>query len=332
MYEEQAHNKVPKLKKAYFQKCQAVEVSRALPMCPRGRADLQDHKRQEAAVAAQARLLATPSPSSPATTPLLEHPNALSLSGSMMSQHSYGTSPFAGSSALSPPISTGPLPPTSNPAMLDVQSAGGFVPPARSSAATPAHGERSASISFGPGSGTGAAGSGGGWSGSVLGRSRAGSASATAATAAPGGSGDKKDPMEMLNDLAQQSKKGFHAIRQKLGGDKDKDKDKDKEREHKDDGIVPPPSALGVTGISGGSSGAGGLERQSEDTFAGTGDTRPGTATGGGLQRRGTFSKDRNTPLGLPSAGFKAGEPGAVKAARIKREQEEAGQSAALVV
>lgn len=131
----------------------------------------------------------------------------------------------------------------------------------------------------------------------------------------------------MLNDLAQQSKKGFHAIRQKLGGDKDKEKEKEKDREHRDDGAVPAPSVLGVTGIGGGLGGPAGIERPSEDAFGGVGsDSRPGTATGGGLQRRGTFSKDRSTPLGLPATGFKGGEPGAVKAARIKREQEEAGE------
>ena len=58
---------------------------------------MQDHKRQENAIAMQAKLLAD-SPVSPVGTPLKEHPNAMSYS------------------ALSPPTSSGPLPPASNPA------------------------------------------------------------------------------------------------------------------------------------------------------------------------------------------------------------------------
>lgn len=144
----------------------------------------QDHKRQEHAIQMQAKLLSESASTSPVSTPLQEHPNAW-------------TSPQ--STALSPPTATGPLPPSSNPAL--------FSAPALSFAPSEPQ-ERSTSIAFSP---------------SVpalpprhniRNRERAGSTSAA------------KDKKEILNDLAQQSKKGFNAIMQKLGGDKS-----DKERE-----------------------------------------------------------------------------------------------------
>lgn len=41
------------------------------------------------------------------------------------------------------------------------------------------------------------------------------------------GANEKKDPKDVFQDLAVQSKKGFNAIMQKLGGDRDKDRDSD---------------------------------------------------------------------------------------------------------
>ncbi|WWC64114.1 uncharacterized protein I303_106722 [Kwoniella dejecticola CBS 10117] len=164
MYDDHARSQLPKLKKNYNQKCQALE----------------DHKRQEHAIAMQARLLATPSPPSPATTPLHEHPFAVP----------------AGPSYTSPPTSTGPLPAMSNPAL-----------PQPEPVHPPFSPEKKAN------------------------RLRAGSAS--------GGESKGKD---VLNDIAQQSKKGFSAFMQKLGGDKDKDKDAARE---KDDYVIGGEGAQG---------------------------------------------------------------------------------------
>lgn len=141
-YDDHAKNQLPRLKRTYFQKSQALE----------------DHKRQEHAIAMQAKLLAD-SPTSPSGTPLREHPNAY---------HFVGGSTYP----LSPPTSSSALPPAANPATAH------FEPQAQRE-------ERK-----------------------VAGRLRAGSAS---------GQGQAK---EVLNDIAQQSKKGFNAIMQKLGGDK----------------------------------------------------------------------------------------------------------------
>ncbi|KAK6904389.1 hypothetical protein I203_105202 [Kwoniella mangroviensis CBS 8507] len=170
-YDDHARSHLPKLKKSYYQKCQALE----------------DHKRQEHAIAMQARLLSTPSPPSPANTPLHEHPFAVP----------------AGPSYTSPPISTPPLPAMSNPALPQPE---------------PVHAGREDK---------------------KVNRLRAGSAS--------GGESKGKD---VLNDIAQQSKKGFSAFIQKLGGDKDKDKDKDK-----DDYII-------VGGGDGDLGGSGNLQRR----------------------------------------------------------------------
>ena len=79
MYEDHARNNLPRLKRAYFARCQALE----------------DHKRQERAIVMQAKLLAD-SPTSPSSS-LKEHP--------------YGR-------PMSPPTATGAQPPASNPAML----------------------------------------------------------------------------------------------------------------------------------------------------------------------------------------------------------------------
>nr|XP_019009767.1 uncharacterized protein I206_05327 [Kwoniella pini CBS 10737]OCF48548.1 hypothetical protein I206_05327 [Kwoniella pini CBS 10737] len=151
MYDDHARTQLPKLKKNYNQKHQALE----------------DHKRQENAIAMQARLLSTPSPPSPAGTPLHEHPFAVP----------------AGPSYTSPPTTTGPLPAMSNPALPHSE---------------PVH------APFSPEK--------------KMNRLRAGSAS--------GGESKGKD---VLNDIAHQSKKGFSAFMQKLGGDRDKDRDKDKD-------------------------------------------------------------------------------------------------------
>lgn len=89
MYDEHAKVQLPRLKRNYFTKCQALE----------------DHKRQEHAIAMQAKLLAD-SPTSPQAQPtvLREHPNAYTLSG----KEGY---------PLSPPTATQALPPASNPSM-----------------------------------------------------------------------------------------------------------------------------------------------------------------------------------------------------------------------
>ncbi|OCF40236.1 hypothetical protein I317_05929 [Kwoniella heveanensis CBS 569] len=171
MYEDHAKYQLPKLKKAYYQKCQALE----------------DHKRQEHAIAMQARLLSTPSPPSPANTPLHEHPFAANASaGNPLNPNAY----------TSPPTATPPLPPMSNPVASQPYPA--------------AHGQ-------------------------------AGSAS--------GGAGESKGK-DVLNDIAAQSRKGFSAFMQKLGGDKDKEKDRD------DGGFT-----IGG-GSGGGNDGDGGLQRR----------------------------------------------------------------------
>ncbi|WRT68976.1 uncharacterized protein IL334_005958 [Kwoniella shivajii] len=224
MYEDHARSQLPKLKKTYYQKCQGLE----------------DHKRQENAIAAQARLLSTPSPPSPATTPLHEHPFAIP----------------SGPSYTSPPTFTGPLPPISNPAISQPE---------------PVH------QSFSPSKEEKKAAN----------RLRAGSAS----------TGDKSK--DVLNDLAQQSKKGFSAFMQKLGGDKDKEKDSHNHghghghsQNHKDDYII------GGMGGGGGDSGE----------LSGTGN----------LQRIGTTNSVANQQQKAL---------GAMKGVRLKREADEADKS-----
>lgn len=90
-YRESAEHTVPKLKKAYFKKCQ----------------ELEEQKRQDHAVALQAKLLAEPmhpgQSYSPLQTPAVEH----------------GHNPYT-----SPPTSTPPLPPSANPALVHVDIAG----------------------------------------------------------------------------------------------------------------------------------------------------------------------------------------------------------------
>jgi hypothetical protein len=147
----------------------------------------------------QARLLATPSPTSAASTPLHEHPNAITV-----------PPPHAG---LSPPMATPALPPMSNPAMIALPTTPSEMPasgPIGTAPSAPSH-DRAPSITFSPGTNMG---------GKASGRGRAGSGS---------GSGEKKDPKEVFNDIAQQSKKGFSAIMQKLGGDKDREREKERE-------------------------------------------------------------------------------------------------------
>ncbi|ADV23223.1 glucosamine 6-phosphate N-acetyltransferase [Cryptococcus gattii E566] len=85
MYEDHAKHQLPKLKKAYFQKSQLLE----------------DHRRQEIAIATQARLLSSPSPPSPTSTPLQEHPFSV----------------VTGTSYALPSTVTVPLPPVNNPAV-----------------------------------------------------------------------------------------------------------------------------------------------------------------------------------------------------------------------
>ena len=86
MYIHQAEHTLPKLKKAYFKKCQEVE----------------DQKRQDSAIALQARLLSDPVHAdrsySPLGTPSYEHTS----------------NPYT-----SPPGSSAPLPPSSNPALMN---------------------------------------------------------------------------------------------------------------------------------------------------------------------------------------------------------------------
>ncbi|WVO15309.1 hypothetical protein L204_102965 [Cryptococcus depauperatus] len=87
-YDEHAKHDLPKLKKAYFQKCQALE----------------DHKRQEHAIEMQARLLSTSQPPSPSA--LHGHPFAMG----------------AGPEYTSPPTTTPLLPPMSNSNMTRTQT------------------------------------------------------------------------------------------------------------------------------------------------------------------------------------------------------------------
>lgn len=103
MYEDHAKHQLPKLKKAYFQKSQVLE----------------DHRRQENAIATQARLLSSAPPPSPTSTPLQEHP------------FSVGT----GASYALPSTIISPLPPVNNPAASSVSkvssqetTSGMFVP------------------------------------------------------------------------------------------------------------------------------------------------------------------------------------------------------------
>ncbi|OWZ75844.1 glucosamine 6-phosphate N-acetyltransferase [Cryptococcus neoformans Tu401-1] len=84
MYEDHAKHQLPKLKKTYFQKSQVLE----------------DHRRQENAIATQARLLSSPSPPSPTSTPLQEHPFSVATGA-----------PYA-----LPPAIISPLPSMGNPA------------------------------------------------------------------------------------------------------------------------------------------------------------------------------------------------------------------------
>ena len=137
-------------------------------------ADVQDFKRQEHAIAMQAKLLSQP------TSP---NQQAVDMPSNL--------------NAISPPTFTGPLPPLSNPAMMQ--------PP--SSETSPSKG-----------------------------RHRAGSASIAL------GQDKTKD---VFNDIAQQSKRGFNAFMQKLGGDRDK------EREREDGGfvVVGSPEGEGSTGL-----------------------------------------------------------------------------------
>lgn len=84
MYIDQAEHTLPKLKKAYFKKCQEVE----------------EQKRQDSAIALQARLLSDPVHAdrsySPLGTPSYEH----------------ASNPYT-----SPPGTSAPLPPSANPAL-----------------------------------------------------------------------------------------------------------------------------------------------------------------------------------------------------------------------
>ncbi|WWC91300.1 uncharacterized protein L201_006243 [Kwoniella dendrophila CBS 6074] len=222
MYDDHAKTQLPKLKKTYYLKCQALE----------------DHKRQEHAIAMQARLLSTPSPPSPATTPLHEHPFAIP----------------AGPSYTSPPTSTGPLPPMGNPALSQPEPIHAPFSPSKEEKRTS--------------------------------RLRAGSASG-------GGGGGSKD---VFNDLAQQSKKGFSAFMQKLGGDKDKDKEKDrKEDKEKDDYII-----VGASGNSGDNGDLGGHNNSNSN-----------------LQRRGTTTSQANSQKAI----------GAMRGVRAKREADDADKA-----
>jgi hypothetical protein len=86
MYIDQAEHTLPKLKKAYFKKCQEVE----------------DQKRQDAAIAHQARLLSDPVHGDRSYSPL----------GTPSYEHS--SNPYA-----SPPGMSAPLPPSANPALAN---------------------------------------------------------------------------------------------------------------------------------------------------------------------------------------------------------------------
>ena len=134
----------------------------------------------------QAKLLAD-SPTSPAGTPLREHPNAFTVP------------PPSTAAVMSPPISTGPLPPSSNPAQASDLSVSFSSPTTEN---PPELKERK------------------------LGRLRAGSGS---------GVGDLQKPKDVFVDLANQGKKGFKAMMEKLGGERE-------HRERDDSGfvVVPP--------------------------------------------------------------------------------------------
>lgn len=121
----------------------------------------QEHKRQENAIAMQAKLLSQP------TSP------------------NQGPVDQLGALNLSPPNSLAPLPPMSNPALAQ------STPPDNTSP-------------------------------SKSGRLRAGSASTHAH-----GHGQDNRTKEVFNDIAQQSKRGFNAFMQKLGGDRDKEREKE---------------------------------------------------------------------------------------------------------
>lgn len=162
MYEHHLRTEVPKLKKAYWSKCQAVE----------------DHRRQEHAIQMQAKLLSSASTTDSGKTQA--PPEA-----QQFSSFYYGTQ-----AGLSPPASNPPLAPLANPAQAD---------------ASPSHDKQ---IAFSPTSKG---------EKEKTGRLRAGSGS--------GGDGKTKD---VFNDIANQSKKGFKELMQRLGGDKD-GKDKDRE-------------------------------------------------------------------------------------------------------
>ncbi|WVF65636.1 hypothetical protein IAT40_000367 [Kwoniella sp. CBS 6097] len=231
MYEDHAKYQLPKLKKTYYQKCQALE----------------DHKRQEHAIAMQARLLSTPSPPSPASTPLHEHPFAAP------------SGPSNPNAFTSPPTATPPLPPMSNPvAPQGLADTPAFIP---------GHGH-TPSAAFSPSSRE---------EKKAGNRLRAGSAS---------GGGESKGK-DVLNDIAAQSRKGFSAFMQKLGGDKDKEKDRDR-----DDG--------GFVVVGGGGSGGGGGGGNDGD---------------GGLQRRGTGAGNNQKALG------------AMRGVKAKREADEADKA-----
>ncbi|WVQ93286.1 hypothetical protein IAU59_000353 [Kwoniella sp. CBS 9459] len=197
MYEDHAKYQLPKLKKTYYQKCQALE----------------DHRRQEHAIAMQARLLSTPSPPSPANTPLHEHPFANQPAG-----------PSNPNAFTSPPMATPPLPAMSNPAAP--YTASQIQGLADTPAFIPGH-SHAPSATFSPTREEKKAGN----------RLRAGSASG----------GVESKSKDVLNDIAAQSRKGFSAFMQKLGGDKDKEKDRD------DGGFMIP---------GGGNDGDGGLQRR----------------------------------------------------------------------
>ncbi|WWD21112.1 hypothetical protein CI109_105593 [Kwoniella shandongensis] len=161
MYEDHARNQLPKLKKAYYQKCQALE----------------DHKRQEHAIAMQAKLLSSPSPP-PGGTPLHDHPFAIPT----------------GPSYTSPPTANAPLPPSSNPSFPQGLT--------ETTSFTPSH-SQSSSMAFSPSQ-----------------REEKKHGNRLRASSA---SGNDSKPKDVLNDIAAQSKKGFSAFMQKLGGDRDKE-------------------------------------------------------------------------------------------------------------
>lgn len=86
-YRESAEHTVPRLKKAYFKKCQ----------------ELEEQKRQDQAIALQAKLLAEPMNPGQSYSPL----------GSSPAENPFN--PYT-----SPPTSTPPLPPSNNPALVQL--------------------------------------------------------------------------------------------------------------------------------------------------------------------------------------------------------------------